>query len=104
MEHKGTDGFGREYTSEVFASFCRDGKSYVTCWVAHADEFRTFETGECEPYGDEAYEQLTADEQSELFAMLVDEAADRSSRDVARDMLDGMPLSEMREYLDGEEE
>ena len=55
---------------------------------------------EVEPYGDEAYEQLTGDEQEELFQMLVDEAGDMSSRDIARAALAGMPLSEMREYLE----
>jgi len=81
-----------------------DGSDYGVFWDDAAGKFEVEWVGDSEPRGIAAYEQLAGDEQEELFQMLVDEAGDMSSRDIARDMLDGMPLSEMREYLDYEPE
>ena len=55
-------------------------------------------------YGQKAFESLKEEERGELWDMLVDEAADMSTKDRVWQMLDGMGLDEMREYLDGEEE
>lgn len=54
-------------------------------------------------YRVDAYEQLTEDEQKELFEIMRDEAADNSSRDMAFMLIEQMSLAEMREILDGDE-
>ena len=94
-KHKWTDDFGRE----VVARFDRGEFEWVTCWVSHADEFRTFVAGPAVLYGSTALATFTEEEQKIIFDMAMDEASDMSSRERAHEMIDELTAEDMRQWL-----
>lgn len=99
-KHKWVDGFGREFESEVVARFDRGEFEWVTCWVDHADEFRTFVAGPKQLKGREALAACDEPWAREFWEMEVETAGDMSSREIAESAVMNMTLADMKAEYD----
>lgn len=99
-KHKWTDGFGREFESEVCASFNRGEFEWVTCWVDHADEFRTFVAGPKQLKGFEALASCNEPWAKEYLEMEIECARDESPKEIAAMQLAGLTLADMKQEYD----
>lgn len=99
INHEWTDGWGNSRSSEVCASFNRGEFCWVTIWDERASSFRTLPAGPAVLFGNEALLTLTDEEQKTVFELARDLAGDMSSTERAHEVIDGMSIDEMREWL-----
>jgi hypothetical protein len=102
MIHNWTDGHGAVRQSEICGEFDRGEFHWVTVWDDRAEEFVTLEAGPKVLRGMEALETFTEDEQSTLWELACEMAADMSDRDLARAVIAEMGVSEFREWLESD--